>query len=304
VRLLPLVQNPLRERFSREFFRELPASPGVYRMLGNHGELLYVGKSRNLRARIRSYTHLKPGDAPRKILRLLHHVVRIDIEPTPSETDALLLENQILRAAKPPYNRQNTRPESYLYLGLKTIHLPDHTEMRFRITARPRREQNDELFGVFRNRGALKNAVSAFLRLLWLIQNPDERFSVPSRLLSQNCPRTYTLAVSPESPPLLTQYWEGENSEILSHMALQLLDRPDRPAPIPAFLYKSIQEDFEGLKNYFEKGPRRNRELKQTFEFKKRLIPQELIDDWLAIERSKKKAECSEQKVEDRRKPE
>jgi len=287
VSLFESVQNPLRERFPREFFRGLPAGPGVYRMRGSQGELLYVGKSKNLRARIRSYSHLKPGDAPRKILRLLYHVVTIDIEQTPTETDALLLENQILRTEKPPYNRQNTRPESYLYLGLKTIHLPDHTEVRFRVTARPRREQGDELFGVFRNRGAIKNAVSAFLRLFWLIQNPDERFSVPSRLLSQNCPRTYTIAVSPDWPPLLTQYWEGENLEILGQMALHLLDRPDRHEPIPAFLYQSIQEDFEVLQDYFKKGPRRNLELKRKFEFKKRLIPQELIDDWLVIERSK-----------------
>ena len=114
-------RNPLTDCLGLEFFRTLPESPGIYRMIGQDGSLLYVGKSLNLRDRVNSYRQARPGQVPRKTLRLISQVVRIEIEETPSEEAALLLENKLLRQLKPPFNRQNTTPESYLFLGLKKL---------------------------------------------------------------------------------------------------------------------------------------------------------------------------------------
>ena len=277
--------NPLEERLGAEFFRSLPQTPGIYRMLDETGAVLYVGKSKNLRARLNSYRHAAPGRAPRKILRLLHHVRRIEIQTTPDEAQALVLENQLLRTLKPLYNRQNTRPESYLFLGLKFMEIGGACEVRFRLTARPRREQSDILYGVFRSRRLVKESMAALLRLFWLIANRDERFAVPSRLLSHQCPRTYTIPVPGDFKKPLERFWEGESTELLEQIALRLIEGVGAP-DMPPFLYRSVQTDIEYLRESFEKGPAMNRRMKEHFEFKKRLIPQELVDDWLALYRT------------------
>ena len=278
-------KNPLRERLGADFFGSLPQAPGIYRMLDESGTVLYVGKSKNLRARLNSYRHAAPGRAPRKLLRLLYHVRRVDIQTTPDEARALVLENQLLRTLKPLYNRQNTRPESYLFLGLKFAEIGETFEVRFRLTARPRREQGDILYGVFRSRRIVKESMAALLRLFWLISNRDERFAVPSRLLSHQCPRVYALPIPKEFKKPLEHFWEGESPLLLEEIALRLLDTSEAP-DMPPFLYRSVQTDIDFLREAFEKGPAANRRMKERFGFKKRLIPQELVDDWLALYRN------------------
>lgn len=278
-------KNPLGARLGGEFFRALPQAPGIYRMLDESGGVLYVGKSKNLRARLNSYRHAAPGRAPRKILRLLHHVRRIEIETTPDEAGALVLENQLLRTLKPLYNRQNTRPESYLFLGLKFTEIGEAFEVRFRLTARPRREQGDILHGVFRSRRLIKESMAALLRLFWLIANRDERFAVPSRLLSHQCPRTYSIPIPRDFKKPLERFWEGDSPELLERIALQLIEGDSAP-DMPPFLYRSVQTDIEFLREAFDKGPAQNRRMKEHFEFGRRLIPQELVDDWLALYRT------------------
>jgi len=277
-------KNPLGDRLGADFFRTLPNSPGIYKMLDESGVILYVGKSKNLRARLHSYRHAAPGRVPGKVLRLLYHIRTIETETTPDEAHALVLENQLLRTLKPLYNRQNTRPESYLFLGLKFTEIGKTLDVRFRLTARPRREQSDILHGVFRSRRLVKESMAALLRLFWLIANRDERFAVPSRLLSRQCPRIYSLPIPKELRKPLELFWEGESPRLLEEIALRLLDDEQAPA-MPPFLYKSIQADIEFLGESFRKGPEANRRMKEHFEFKKRLIPQELVDDWLALYR-------------------
>ncbi len=70
--------KPLVERLGEEFFRALPSSPGVYLMCGDAEGVLYVGKARNLRKRLCSYRVANPERFPRRMIRLLHRVTRIE----------------------------------------------------------------------------------------------------------------------------------------------------------------------------------------------------------------------------------
>src|SRR5436309_4873237 len=81
--------QPLVERLGRDFFRQLPECPGVYLMRGAADVVLYVGKAKNLRRRLDSYRVANPDRLPRRHLRMLRAVVRIELQECPDESSAL-----------------------------------------------------------------------------------------------------------------------------------------------------------------------------------------------------------------------
>src|SRR5437016_2474059 len=108
--------NPLLSRLGPDFFRNLPRSPGVYLMRGARGEILYVGKAKDLRARLASYRAARPGTASRKVLRMIQLAHAVEIRPCASETAAFLAENALLRGERPLFNVVNTRPDTYFFI--------------------------------------------------------------------------------------------------------------------------------------------------------------------------------------------
>jgi excinuclease ABC subunit C len=86
----------------QSFLASLPTKPGVYRMLGKEGEILYVGKARHLKNRVSSYFHGR-SHADRT-QALLAQVTSIEITVTASETEALLLEFNLIKQHRPRYN--------------------------------------------------------------------------------------------------------------------------------------------------------------------------------------------------------
>lgn len=96
--------KPLLERFGVEFFRSLPARPGVYIMSGETGRVLYVGQSKNLRLRMGAYRNANPAHLSRKVIRLVHAVRKIDWEECASPALACVRENELLRAHRPKFN--------------------------------------------------------------------------------------------------------------------------------------------------------------------------------------------------------
>jgi predicted GIY-YIG superfamily endonuclease len=102
--------RPLVERLGREFFRKAPQCPGVYLMRDGTGTVLYVGKAKNLRKRLASYRVANPERMPRRHLRLLRLVERIELEECASESSALARESHLLRSLRPRFNRAGTWP--------------------------------------------------------------------------------------------------------------------------------------------------------------------------------------------------
>ena len=90
------------------FLPKLPHSPGVYLMRDCNDAVLYVGKAKNLRNRLASYRVANPDRRPRRQLRLLRVVARIEIEQTADEKSALARESQLLRTLRPRFNRAGT----------------------------------------------------------------------------------------------------------------------------------------------------------------------------------------------------
>ena len=97
--------KPLVDRLGEDFFRQLPSGPGVYFMCGQHEGVLYVGKARNLRRRLSSYRVANPDRFPRRIIRLLHQVTRIEFDLCPDENSARHREEMLIAVLGPKFNR-------------------------------------------------------------------------------------------------------------------------------------------------------------------------------------------------------
>ena len=163
--------RPLVERLGTEFFRQAPECAGVYLMRDAQDAVLYVGKARNLRQRLRSYRVANPDWMPRRHLRLLRLVARIELREQADEAAALASEAELLRRLRPHFNRAGTWPGKPWYLfwrvrqaGLELAVKPWKEE-----TA-PRQEPDWTAFGPIGS--AVIYARAALVRLLWCALQP------------------------------------------------------------------------------------------------------------------------------------
>ena len=97
--------NPLVERLGDDFFRVLPSRPGVYLMCGPEHGVLYVGRAKNLRRRLSSYRVANSERLPRRMIRLLHRVTRIEYDECPDEAAAQEREQMLICVLSPRFNR-------------------------------------------------------------------------------------------------------------------------------------------------------------------------------------------------------
>ncbi|MDE1907281.1 MAG: GIY-YIG nuclease family protein, partial [Rhodospirillales bacterium] len=92
----------------------MPGNPGVYRMLDEKGEALYVGKARNLKKRVTSYTQI--NRLPERLRRMVADTASMEIVTTHTEAEALLLEANLIKRLKPRYNILLRDDKSYPWL--------------------------------------------------------------------------------------------------------------------------------------------------------------------------------------------
>ncbi|MEC0138709.1 GIY-YIG nuclease family protein [Paenibacillus macerans] len=135
----------------------LPSSPGVYLMKDGNGGILYVGKSKNLQQRVRSYFY---PSAPHsnKIKRLVNNVKDLEIRVTDTEFEALMLECRLIREWKPVYNKKMKNPLAYVYIAIR----PGNGFRRIEVTHHPGSGEAGEVwFGPYT---ASKNTVLEAVR--------------------------------------------------------------------------------------------------------------------------------------------
>jgi excinuclease ABC subunit C len=136
----------------------LPTGPGVYLFKNDRGGILYIGKAQNLRVRVRSY--LSGGDGRYQIPRLLERARDVDVVVTPSVKDALLLENELIKRHKPPFNVRLRDDKQYLALRLDPrAEWPRLTQVR------RFREDGADYFGPYTSSAAMRDALSNLRRI-------------------------------------------------------------------------------------------------------------------------------------------
>lgn len=157
--------RPLVERLGREFFRSAPECPGVYLMRDSGDAVLYVGKARNLRKRLGNYRVANPDRMPRRHLRMLRDVVRIEWLECANEPAAIAKESQLLRSLRPKFNRAGTWPSPPRFIHWRCV--AERLEI----------EVGESPESGWRNVGPLGSAAimlrTVLVRLLWCALNPQ-----------------------------------------------------------------------------------------------------------------------------------
>lgn len=160
--------RPLDERLGRAFFREAPKRPGVYLMRDAADRVLYVGKARNLQQRLRNYRIANPDRMPRRHLRMVREVARIELRFCTDESAALKHESELLRALKPRFNRAGVWPGKTRFLVWRQV----EEQLTLALTEAP--ETGCQRFGPLS--GDARHLHGTMVRLLWLAMNPERGF--------------------------------------------------------------------------------------------------------------------------------
>lgn len=159
--------------------KELPPSAGVYRFYSATEELLYVGKARNLRKRVKSYFH---GEQHVRIQKLVHQIDQIEITVTSTENEALLLESNLIKALKPRYNVVFRDDKSYPYIVLSAHNsYPQLSYRRLPPGAQLQSKDRTYYFGPYPNLSALRETIKILQKLFRVRSCRDSFFNRRSR---------------------------------------------------------------------------------------------------------------------------
>ena len=158
----------------RGTLKTLPSSPGVYRMLDRRGDAVYVGKARNLKARVQHYTNL--GNLSTRLKRMVAETTTLEVVVTHTEVEALLLENNLIKKLMPRYNVLLRDDKSFPY-----IHVTSGHEFPQLAKYRGARGEPGEFFGPFASAGAVKRTLIALQRAFLLRACSDSVFETRTR---------------------------------------------------------------------------------------------------------------------------
>ena len=158
----------------RAYIRQLTSRPGVYRMLDAAGDVLYVGKAKNLKKRVSSYFLRASGDP--KTEAMVDQIAGIEVSVTQTEDEALVLESTLIKKLRPRYNVYLRDDKSYPYLFLSGDH--DFPRVGYHRGARKR---PGRYFGPFPSVGAVRQTQNAIHKLFRLRNCDDSYFANRSR---------------------------------------------------------------------------------------------------------------------------
>lgn len=155
--------------------RLAPTSPGVYRMLNANADVLYVGKAKNVKKRLSSYAR-QSAPLPARILRMIAATMTVEIVSTNTETEALLLEANLIKQLRPRFNVQLRDDKSFPYILITGDHWAPQILKHRGAQTRPGR-----YFGPFASAGAVNRTITALQRAFLIRSCTDSFFESRTR---------------------------------------------------------------------------------------------------------------------------
>lgn len=216
-------ERPLLGRFGADFFRAIPARPGVYLFIGSRGRVLYVGQSKDLRQRMAYYKNARPEREPRKIVRLVHQTRRIEIVRCDSAEAAQLEEVRLIREKRPRFNTALAASRSYSFFGLSRA----EGELALRLSFTPELGET-RIFGAFKNRGACRRALLSLGRVLWSeTAQPKTAWDLPLWLHERTRAQAWSIAAQEPAFDEVEALLAGESIAVASRAERLLAETRD-----------------------------------------------------------------------------
>ncbi len=205
------------------FVKKLPNTPGVYRMLNASGDVLYVGKARKLKARVTNYT--RPNGLTSRIVRMISQTVAMEFISTRTETEALLLEANLIKRLRPRFNVLLRDDKSFPYILLAQDH-----EAAQLAKHRGARSRKGQYFGPFASAGAVNRTVNALQKAFLIRTCSDSVYESRTRpcLLYQikRCSAPCTGEISLENYNGLVSdaqsFLSGKSKQVKADLAKQM----------------------------------------------------------------------------------
>jgi excinuclease ABC subunit C len=208
---------------AKSFVESLPLKPGVYRMLDEDGEILYVGKARSLRSRVGSY--FQPGNVQPKVMALVARTANMEVTITNSDTEALLLELNLIKKHRPRFNIILRDDKSFPFLHFSTQH-----EFPALSLYRGSRREPGRFFGPYPSAGAVRETLHQLQKLFRLRNCEESYFANRSRpclqYQIQRCTGPCVGLISKEDYAAdvksAIQVLEGRNDEVNRELARRM----------------------------------------------------------------------------------
>lgn len=206
----------------QSFLKTLTQRPGVYQMLAANGDVLYVGKAKNLKNRVSSY--FKSQGLSGKTQALVAKIASIDVTVTTSETEALILEQNLIKQYRPPYNILLRDDKSYPYIFLSEGDFPRLAYHR------GAKKDKGTYYGPYPNASSVRESLSLLQRVFQVRQCDDSYFANRTRpCLQYQIKRCTAPCVDLVSKSDYAQqvehtqlFLEGKNDQLLSMLADQM----------------------------------------------------------------------------------
>ncbi len=161
-------------RLIQDYLKRLPGAPGVYRMLDDKGEVLYVGKARNLKKRVASYA--KPAGHSARIARMISATATMMFLTTATETEALLLEQNLIKQLKPRYNVLLRDDKSFPNILVSEAHAFPQIKKH-----RGLKSEKGRYFGPFASAGSVNRTLNQLQKAFLLRSCSDSVFEGRTR---------------------------------------------------------------------------------------------------------------------------
>ena len=210
------------------YLRTLDASPGVYRMLNAKSEVLYVGKARNLRARVSNYA--RPSGHSGRIARMISETTEMMFLTTRTETEALLLEQNLIKQLKPRYNVLLRDDKSFPNILIAK----DHSFPQLK-KHRGKKSEKGAYFGPFASAGAVTRTLNQLQKVFLLRNCTDAMFTGRTRPCLQyqikRCAGPCVGKISPDAYGTLVadaeRFLQGKTTDVQANLAAEMARASD-----------------------------------------------------------------------------
>lgn len=235
-------------KFGADLLRDLSTGPGVYLFKDEEGTVLYAGKAKNIRRRLQTYRNATRRKAHRKMRKLVREAGSLEVRLQPSEREALLLENHLIKTLKPRYNVEGAYSFLYPALGLgrqaHQIYLCFTTDVD-RFTG-----IQLDWFGSFRSRLRAREAYDALSALLARVghEEPAARLVCRTRMRGAQVSAFRRIEGLEQG---LKGLLSGADPGILSEISTRLLAKPDARRDAA-----NVEEELRMLADFFESDAR------------------------------------------------